>query len=331
MESHLKNSFSTEEIAHISGTTFYVSGGTGFTGRWIISALRSLFEKKNRPEIKIISRSPLRALELFKDYSNFSVTSWEKLNYSVSPNTQKSKVVGFHASVPAASGVNIHQGEVEYFKANTESYARLLSNQYLFPAFINLSSGTVYKRPTSGLIPEANPLNKPTYISPYDQVKFADEKIVENMTAANLINGANPRLFSFTGPGIEVPGKFALGSFMNDALSGKAVRITGSGDSTRSYMSPVDMAIWLLKTAIYPTIETIHIGSSEGLSMSKIATIVSRKFGTGEIEFVSGSMIAPESYVPENVVTKMILHVDGILSFISSLESWANEIAKRSS
>jgi dTDP-glucose 4,6-dehydratase len=163
-------------------------------------------------------------------------------------------------------------------------------------------------------------------MSNYDLVKIADEEIVINLTRQGIVSGINPRLFSFTGPGVDTPGNFALGSFMYDALKGQAVRVSGSGNSTRSYMSPIDMGIWLLKASIRPATNTLHIGSPHGFKMSEIASIISRTFGNGEVEIASEQSLIPESYVPETAITEKFLEISETVELVQSLTFWRSQL-----
>jgi UDP-glucuronate decarboxylase len=324
---HIRGSFTLDEINALCVRSYYISGGTGFVGKWIISTINSLAGKKSKPQIRVISRSPFKAKKHFIHLKNISVLDWRELNSHTYPKEGDPEIVAFHSSVPAASGVNISENEIDKFKDSTETYTNFLISNYKNPVFINLSSGTVYERPSSGLISELNATKKNNSLSIYDLVKMSDEEIVRELTLSGKIVGANPRLFSFTGPGLEIPGNYALTSFMQDAIQGKAVRITGSPSSLRSYMSPIDMSIWILKSSLYPTTEVIHIGSSEGLSMYEIAGTISRKFGNGLIQLPRSTELKPEAYVPETKNSARLLNISSTLSFEESLENWSVKVA----
>ena len=325
-KSYVKQSFDTEEVSALANSELFISGGTGFSGRWLITVLRALFESENAPNITVISRSPENAQRIFKYCSNLVVLDWKSLEGYVRKLPYERKIIAIHASVPAASGVAISHSDVIQFKLLTESFALLLGNQTNKPIFINLSSGGVYLRPNTGSIPEVEGQLKTSLINPYDQVKFADEETVNRLTHEGVINGVNPRMFSFTGPGIDIPGRFALGSFLHDALKNNPVKITGNGYTLRSYMSPIDLGIWILKSAIYPTIQTIHIGSPEGQNMIDIAQQVSKLFGNGKVEITHDPSTELESYVPRTQQSQKQLHIKELLDFSSSLSLWKSEL-----
>jgi len=325
-KSYVKQSFDNEEVSVLAHSDFFVSGGTGFSGRWLITVLRALFKPENSPHITIISRSPEKAQRLFHNCSNLVVLDWKSLDGYVRNHPSERKIIAIHASVPASSGVTVFDKDVTKLKLLTESFALLLGNQTNKPIFVNLSSGGVYLRPNIGSIPESEGLLKTSLTSAYDKVKFADEETVHRLTQKGVINGVNPRMFSFTGPGIDIPGRFALGSFLYEALKDNPVKITGNEYSVRSYLSPIDLGIWILKSAIYPTIQTVHIGSPEGQNMIDIARQVSRLFGTGEVEITYGINTELESYVPQTQQSEKQLHIKEILDFSSSLSIWKSQL-----
>ncbi len=323
---YIRDAFTLEEINAVCMRSYYISGGTGFVGQWIISTINALAGKKSGPQIKVITRSPFNAQKNFIHLKNISVLDWRELDIHTFSTAGDPKIVAFHSSVPAASGVNINENEIDKFKEITETYTDFLIANYENPIFINLSSGAVYERPSSGLISELNAIKKISTLSTYDLVKISDEEVVRKLTLSGKIVGGNPRLFSFTGPGLKIPGSYALTSFVQDAIQRRAVRITGSPSSLRSYMSPIDMGIWILKSSLYPTTEVIHIGSSEGLSMYEIAGIISRKFGNGHIQVSGSTESKPEAYVPETKNTARLLKISSALSFEESLKNWSVKV-----
>jgi len=321
-ESHIKDSFSKDELNTLATSKIFISGGTGFAGRWIIATLVKLFKSQDLPPIVVVSRSARKARTVFENYGNIEITEWTNLNQSTVRGPHKERVIGFHASVPAASGAEIKFEEIDSYGKQTEFFASFLGREFKDPVFVNLSSGAVYERPTSGKIPEKHLFKETSTMNSYDLVKINDERIVTDMTQANIIVGANPRLFSFSGPGIDIPGNFALGSFVNDALQGRTVQVTGNGVSERSYMSPIDMGIWILKSSIYPSTDTTHIGSSLGLKMSEIALLVAQIFGNGRVSVSNEQGLVPESYVPETQLTENLFQIQDTINFERSLKFW---------
>ena len=325
-DSHIRESFSKEELRFLATSKIFITGGTGFTGTWIVSIISRLFEIHKLPGIVVVSRSPKRAQTKFRNHTNIEYTDWGNLNRFGTLGEHQERAIGFHASVPAASGAQIKLKDIAVYGNQTKYFASWLGEEYGHPTFVNLSSGAVYERPTTGKISETQRVINALDMKAYDLVKINDERIVFDMTQANIICGANPRLFSFSGPGIGIPGNFALGGFVNDALQGRAVQVTGSERSERSYMSPIDMGIWILKSSIYPSTSNVHIGSPQGFKMSEIASIVAQIFGNGQVEVVGEDSLIPESYVPETQNTEKLFQVQETINLERSLNFWKKQI-----
>ena len=323
---HILQSFEPNEREELRRKTFFISGATGFVGKWIIQVLLELFVDEAPPTIVAISRSKRKALEIYSNYSNVIVCDWGTFQITVESFQKSEKVVGIHSSVPAASGEVISSGEGQHFSELTESFARAISVKFNSPSFINLSSGGIYIRPREGTIPERDSELKMLNLSPYESIKIRDEQITTKLTQMGHLRGSNPRLFSFTGPGLKIPGKFAISNFVGDAIAGREVLVSGSPDSLRSYMSPIDMSVWILRTSLYPTLETLHIGSPESYSMNEIAKKVSNIFGNGEVRIINSDNTKTESYVPDVVTTKALLKAKDPINLDKSLMFWAQNI-----
>ena len=79
VKTYVVNSFSNEEISTITSTKYYISGGTGFIGKWLVCILNLVCSGREQPDIKIISRSATNGARLFQFYDNVSVTTWENI------------------------------------------------------------------------------------------------------------------------------------------------------------------------------------------------------------------------------------------------------------
>jgi len=327
LHEHIGGQFSDTELEIIWDTDFVISGGTGFAGKWILTVLSELFVGSNQDlNAVILTRNCANASDTFRD-DRLRYLEWMDLEPSIFGQLRNRTKTIIHGAIPAASGQVVTSEELDTYSANL----RKLVNAAIVgckdkPNVINLSSGGVYSRPMTGPIVEIHAEEKVENLTNYEKIKFRDEEMIKDFVKKGLILGANPRLFSFTGPGLNIPGTFAISNFVGEALAARPVEVLGWSDSERSFMSPIDMAIWVIKCSLYPTIETLHIGASEKITMGDLAVKISDKFGTGEIS-VKGSFSGERnSYYPETKHTRVQLKISSELSLDESLEIWLSHV-----
>ena len=322
VKAHILKNFSIQEKEFLCSKSFYISGGTGFVGRWIISVLLNLLEGEKLPAITILTRNPQKARNLFTNENLIRTISWQELDSIPNNDFSNKEICGIHSGVPASSGEIISEEDVKFFGIKTFQFITKIAKISDDPTFVNLSTGGVYVRPVNGFISENETRKQNTILTNYEKIKITDEVTLESFVGKEVIKGANPRLFSFCGPGLAIPGNFALSSFIHLAQMGQPIKLTGNPDSLRSYMSPVDMAIWIIKCAIYPTLETLHIGSNEAFTMQQIAEIIANRFGTN-VEIEECATDQPiQNYVPVTDFTSDHLNVALTLDFHSAIEYW---------
>lgn len=320
---YVQNRFTPNEQEIVQARNFVITGGTGFAGRWLLTVLNALVSIPRESQIEVITRDPTKRTN-YPNHINF--IHWSEEVQQGKARTINSEVVCFHAGVPAASGEIINVPSEREFSARLSVLIENLFKVVQSPIVINLSSGGVYKRPKYSAISEEEEPVEEDQSDAYRRVKYADELVISRYVLNNALRGANPRLFSFTGPGLVIPGNYALSNFIGQALNGQAVEILGNPYSRRSYMSPLDMAIWLIKCSLYPTLETLHIGSDDWYSMEEIAAIISKRFGNGRVAVLNKEKFEPESYVPEITKTMSRINVDKPMRFEDSLKYWLNSL-----
>jgi len=171
--------------------------------------------------------------------------------------------------------------------------------------------------------PEVESLSTNKVESEYSIAKRKMELSVNQATKTGKILGLNPRLFAFAGPLLPLDRGFAIGNFLSDARKNQAVQVKGNPKTLRSYLSPIDMSVQILKCAAITPDGTLHIGSDHSLTIAELAEYISATFGTGDVNYVN-SPSPPTSYFPENKKTWQKLQITQELSLSQVLEDWNN-------
>ena len=115
-------------------------------------------------------------------------------------------------------------------------------------------------------------------VNAYRIGKIQSEYYVAKFAEAHNINVNIIRLFSFAGVDLPLRAHFALGNFIDDALTQGCINVSGTGLARRSYLNQDDFAAIVEQLLLCPSSDVIavNIGSSEEYTLSDVASIVRR-------------------------------------------------------
>jgi nucleoside-diphosphate-sugar epimerase len=295
-----------------SGETIFIAGATGFVGSWFLS----FFDYANnsldtRFEVTALART------ISNDFrSNFPGVKYlegEVSNYDFGTNFNPDLIINAATpSVPKRGGedvIQILRGSIE----GTENLLRSCSGEKK-PLFINLSSGIVSKRVEELALDLSLP--KDAYL----HGKRVSESLVSKAAVDGKILGKNMRLYAFVGPGISLTDHFAVGNFLNDAISSRPIHIKGNPSTVRSYLYPTDLVVNVLKETENFTHESFELGSCTRITMQELALIINKATeNTGIIQ--AAEFGAVDEYFPEPDLNMVIQNV-GIEESISRWIEW---------
>lgn len=267
----------------LSGASLFITGGTGFIGRWLLECLA---RAENRYGLGI------HATVLTRDSSVFARVYLG------------AKILLEHPAV------HFIEGDVRYFEypdrpfthiihaAHTSAYATF--NNYEDPLiqfdtafggarrvldfalysgvrrFLMLSSGSVYgatSLETSYLAEDfaAAPLPQDVGAA-LNHGKRAAEFLCACYRQKHDIETVVARCFTLVGPGLPLDIHYAIGNFIRDALWGDAITVNGDGSPIRSYMYIADLLVWLLVMLTQaPSGSVFNVGSDKPISIYELA------------------------------------------------------------
>jgi dTDP-glucose 4,6-dehydratase len=298
-----------DDLRHFAATRWYVTGGTGFVGTWL---LRTIVHANQRLGTKIradvLTRAPGalrdRAPDLAADDALRFLES--DLRAPVGDGTYDAVV---HAATPSTGGMN--ETEPGALLELIVDGTRALIERIIAPAgripVLFTSSGAVYGRQPPDLegIPESY-AGAPDCLAPtsaYHEGKRVAELELAIAQSAGAGRLRPARLFAFVGPGLPLEAHYAAGNFVRDALAGGPIRVLGDGTPYRSYLYPTDMIAWML--AIFARgsdARAYNVGSEEAVTVADVAALVARVADppvTVEIAGQPRAGAAPERYVPD--------------------------------
>jgi dTDP-glucose 4,6-dehydratase len=296
----------------LKGARLFVTGATGFFGRWL---LESLFAANERHSLGVrvvaLSRDPARFLEAVPHLGipglGWKTGSVATLRADALDGETFDMVIHMATEADLLASASDPQAAADVIAGGTrrvlEAAERTGARRFLFT-----SSGAVYGPQPAGmeLIPEEYPGGpdssgrKSAYALPAEAKRKAELLCAEHAGRGGL-EAVIARGFTFAGPVLPTQGKFAFGNFMGDALAGGPIAIKGDGTTIRSYLYGADLAVWLWTLLLRGNSgRAYNVGSEDAVSLRRLAEVVAAQLGVREIE-VRGHAdpgAAPDRYVP---------------------------------
>ncbi len=317
----------------LRGTHLFVTGGTGFVGRWLLDTLALAEERFNLDlQICVLTRhlncfaakAPLLVLHpafrfIVGDVRDFDFPTG---NYShilhlaaVSANTT------FNKADPLMQFDIAYQGtrRVLEFAKHCSAHRLLMT-----------SSGSIY-----GAHADSTPENYIGAPLPSDlgaapeHGKRAAEFLCEYYRQKHGVETVIARCFSFVGPGLPLDIHYAIGNFIRDALWSNEIIIQGDGIPVRSYLYIADLIVWLLVILTQaPSGEVYNVGSDQAVSILNLATLVRDTLAPGKPVKVIGKHYGNANrniYVPSIERARANLNLDvwtGLADAILHTDNW---------
>jgi nucleoside-diphosphate-sugar epimerase len=257
---------------------FFLTGGTGFVGRWLAESL--VFSSDTLAlglKLTILTRDPGgfrgRAPHL-ADHPAVSLLHGDVRHFTFPAGDFDYVLHGaFDSSAREPAARDVWDTIVHGTERALELAGRCNASGFLL-----VSSGAVYGPQP----PEVTHVSEDFAGAPPPAPEFA---YGEAKRAAELLSLAAARElgisvkiargFAFVGPLLPLEAHFAIGNFIADALAKKPIRVQGDGTPLRSYLYAADLAIWLL-TILFrgrPSI-AYNVGSEQAVTIADLARTV---------------------------------------------------------
>lgn len=246
----------------LRGQNLFVTGGTGFFGRWLLESFAFVNERFDLgASATILTRNPAAFIERAPEVAGRPCLTFVKGDVTdfTYPQVRGQLPAGhdgvysfiIHAATEASAQLNENEplrmidtivtGTRRTLDFAVESGAR---------RFLLTSSGAVYgaQPPEITHVPEeyqgGPDCNNP--LSAYGEAKRLAELLCACYHARHpALEPVIARCFAFVGPFLPIDAHFAIGNFIRDALRGGPITIGGDGTPYRSYLYAADLVIWL--------------------------------------------------------------------------------------
>lgn len=270
----------TRELwAQARGQSFFITGGTGFFGMWLLEGFAHINDALGLDmNATVLTRDPgtfARKAPHLTARGDMTFHQGE-LRTFVFPAGRFTHLV--HAA--ADTGVwTKNESPAGLSDRISAGMSHLLDFAVAAGAsnFLHVSSGAVYGPQAAELthMPEDYPgITEPL---PAGAAWAEGKRVAEQMCLAHAAHHGYSlkiaRCFAFVGPHLDE--NYAIGNFINDALHGRSIQVTGDGTAHRSYLYAADLSIWLW-TLLFAGASgrAYNVGSPASLSIAEVARAV---------------------------------------------------------
>jgi len=319
----------------LRGQRLFITGGTGFFGRWFLQSLVLANQKlKLDASAVVLTRNPgafrIDMPHLAADPA-IKLCAGDVRDFEF-PQGKFSHII--HAAATSARATFNHEDPLVKFDTLVAGTRRVLDFAVACGAekFLYTSSGAVYGKQPADMthIPEAYP-GAPHPANPqsaWGEAKRAAEFLCGYYALHYGLETKIARCFSFVGPYLPLDIHYAIGNFIRDGLNGGPIMVNGDGTPCRAYLYAADWVIWLLTVlAKAPAAEVYNVGSDEAISIKNLADTVSSCFSHKPAVVVRQSPspgALPNRYVPDVSKAKSELGLTVRVGLVSAIRKTIN-------
>lgn len=305
--------------AGLAGARIFMTGGTGFIGRWMLEALRDADLRLGlNCDVTVLTRDPAafaaKAPQL-AGHPHFHFVPGDVLGLEPT-GAGYSHVI--HAATDASADLNENDPRRMFDTVVTGTRRALdFALAQGKPRFFFLSSGAVYgAQPWELTHVGEDYRGGPDPRDPraaYAEGKRAAEMLCAIYTKQFGLDIVNARIFALLGPLLSLDIHFAAGNFIRDAMAGRIVSVQSAGTPERSYLYAADLTIWLWSILLRaPSNSVYNVGSEAAISIADLARKTAAVLGGpgAEILWQEDRGWNPGRYVPSTERIRTDLGVD---------------------
>ena len=282
---HVLN-YTREHWAEAKGRSFFITGGTGFFGMWLLESFAYINDTLGLDlRATVLTRDPLafasKAPHLTARADLIFIRG--DVRFFEFPSGQFDYVI--HAATEACAKLN-EVNPQEMLDAIIGGTRRVLdfAAQAGVKKLLLTSSGAVYgKQPAEITHVSEDYLGAPDPLLPgsaYGEGKRVSEHMCVVHARQHGYEIKIARCFAFVGPHLPLDKHFAIGNFIRDAMLGGTINLAGDGTPTRSYLYASDMTVWLWSLLFKATkAHAYNVGSAAEISIQDLAKVVCAALG----------------------------------------------------
>lgn len=304
------------ELSFLKNRSLFLTGGTGFFGKWLLEVFNFLNENHNlQLKITVLSRNPEKFKSEFPwlSHSKFINFLSGDVKSFIFPSTHYDFLI--HAATEASEKLN-SEFPFEMLSTTIQGTEHTLNfaKERKIKRYLLTSSGAVYgKIPSEISHVTESYMGGPDTLNPrmaYSEGKRVSELMCSIANSQRWVEPVMARCFAFVGPYLPVEAHFAIGNFIRDCILGKNIEIKGDGTPFRSYLYASDLTVWIIKLLIHGKPGQVYnVGSDFSITIKQLAERVlavwekdfkSYHTNTTQIQIAKDTPLnnKPEQFVP---------------------------------
>lgn len=263
----------THELEILKDTNIFLTGATGFFGKWILSSIL-YFNNNFKTNINVVglSRNPKQFFDNYPFLNDSNITFHTgNLKYLNDISDKFDFII--HAGMDVSNSLHnndksLLEDEEVIIDQVIKLYRRSGSKKILYT-----SSGSYYGIYHSDEAPPKEESIVRPNANPYHNAKILSERKI----VSSNINYSIARCFAFIGPYLPLKKNFATGNFINNLLKNEDILINSDGKAIRSFLHMTDLMIYLFKLLCIKENTILNIGSDETVTISELAYLISNQ------------------------------------------------------
>lgn len=270
---------------HLSNASLFITGGTGFFGRWILESFLYANSTLNlNAKAVVLSRNPDLFAKQHPPLGTHPDIEFIKGNIRDFVFPKETFTYVLHAATEASAQLN-QNNPLLMFQTIVQGTERTLefAKQCRAQKILFFSSGAVYGKQPHNIdsfseeFPGTHPINHEN--SAYAMGKSAAEALCQLFIQQYQLDIKIARCFAFVGPYMPLNTHFAIGNFLQDGVNKSPISVKGDGTTQRTYLYTADLMIWMWTILLKGQCgRPYNVGSDEVVSIGNLAKHVSEIF-----------------------------------------------------
>lgn len=274
-ESYVPRHLTDPLWVRLANARLFITGGTGLFGHWFLDSLTDINQRLDlNISATVLSRNPnLAKIKMPNLDHRIRFIKGEVENFQI---PKENFDVILHMATTSAEDTFKGASQASKIRMLFEGTQRILAlaKSCQVKRILFTSSGAVYGNQVCDFVEESqstliNPLQAESALA---LGKGVAEYLLNQASRENELEVVIARCFSFVGPGMPMNLHYAIGNFIQSAVTSQQIVIKGDGSAIRSYMFMGDLVWWLLKLLLDgKSGEAYNVGSDEKISILELA------------------------------------------------------------